>query len=237
MAPLPRSVFGCQRYRSPQQPRHSGLLITPLPGSKPRLAGSPILLASIRLFGLKPLVAIGSDLSQGGQGHAEMLGNLGGLHAGQERRSDRLALRLRDLTTTPLRSISRPLWLFQARLDEGGCGLLQCALQLRRGLSPSSAVPSSMQFVNQFAQEHGQLPIREAAQLRKKPGRARRGPNPPEPAADGPLNGSEEIRRRGCKLLLRHRLKMAYLGPHTTAPDGPCTEKHFALTKTRGRPL
>src|SRR4051794_16145394 len=41
MAPSPRSVFGCQRYRSPQQPRHSGLLITPLPGSKPWLAGSP----------------------------------------------------------------------------------------------------------------------------------------------------------------------------------------------------
>src|SRR3954463_8537004 len=56
MAPSPRSVFGCQRYRSPQQPRHSALQITPLPGSKPRLAGSPILLASIRLFGLKPLV-------------------------------------------------------------------------------------------------------------------------------------------------------------------------------------
>src|SRR4051794_16460677 len=71
-------------------------------------------------------LASGPDLSQGEQGHAEMLGNLGGLHAGQERRSDRLALRLRDLTMTPLRSISRPLWLFQARLDEGGCGVLQC---------------------------------------------------------------------------------------------------------------
>ena len=41
-----------------------------------------------------------------------MLGNLGGLHAGQERRSDRIALRLResrdhpaplDLSTAPLR--------------------------------------------------------------------------------------------------------------------------------------
>src|SRR3954463_16781977 len=56
MAPSPRSVFGCQRYRSPQQPRHSALQITPLPGSKPRLAGSPILLASIRLFGISTLV-------------------------------------------------------------------------------------------------------------------------------------------------------------------------------------
>ena len=37
-------------------------------------------------------VAIGLDLSQGGERHAEMLGNLGGLHAGQERRSDRIAL-------------------------------------------------------------------------------------------------------------------------------------------------
>src|SRR5215218_8457091 len=41
MAPSPRSVFECQRYRSPQQLRHSGLQITPLPGSKPWLAGSP----------------------------------------------------------------------------------------------------------------------------------------------------------------------------------------------------
>src|SRR3954470_10667659 len=41
MAPSPRSVFGCQRYRSPQQPRHSALPITPLPGSKPWLAGPP----------------------------------------------------------------------------------------------------------------------------------------------------------------------------------------------------
>src|SRR4051812_7388075 len=41
MAPSPRSVFGCPRYRSPQQPRHSALPITPLPGSKPWLAGSP----------------------------------------------------------------------------------------------------------------------------------------------------------------------------------------------------
>jgi hypothetical protein len=53
-------------------------------------------------------VAIGLDLSQGGERHAEMLGNLGGLHAGQERRSDRIALRLRDFATTPLRSTSRP---------------------------------------------------------------------------------------------------------------------------------
>src|SRR5215212_9197731 len=41
MAPSPRSVSGCQRYQSPQQPRHSGLQITPLPGSEPWLAGSP----------------------------------------------------------------------------------------------------------------------------------------------------------------------------------------------------
>src|SRR5215207_2819313 len=41
MAPSPRSVFECQRYRSPQQLRQSGLQITPLPGTKPWLAGSP----------------------------------------------------------------------------------------------------------------------------------------------------------------------------------------------------
>ena len=42
------------------------------------------------------------------ESHAEMLGTWVGLHAGQERRSDRIALRLRDLATTPLRSTSRP---------------------------------------------------------------------------------------------------------------------------------
>src|SRR4051812_34840313 len=57
MAPSPRSVFGCQRYRSPQQPRHSGL-----PNhTAARLRAlacwlAPLPLASIRLFGLKPLV-------------------------------------------------------------------------------------------------------------------------------------------------------------------------------------
>ena len=51
-----------------------------------------------------------------------MLGNLGGLHAGQERRSDRIALCLGDLATTPLRSTSRPLWLSHAQPLGSGVG-------------------------------------------------------------------------------------------------------------------
>src|SRR3954466_13634545 len=60
-------------------------------------------------------------------------------------------------------------------------------------------------------------PIREAGQLRKKPRGAGRGPNSPGPPARSQLNSTEEIRCCGGKLLLRHGLKMAHLGPHTTA--------------------